>query len=99
MAKRSINAQIEEVSQLLEDKRNQTRSMRGSDLSRAEERLLRLECALTTLQWVRDHADVIRQLVQVDKGKRSAAVPGRAAEPPDKATQRGRSSPGQAKTS
>ena len=57
MAKRSIKAQIEELSKLLEDKRNQAKGLRGADLSRAEERMLRLECALTTLQWVRDHAD------------------------------------------
>ena len=74
--KRSITAQIEEVTEILEAKRSQAKSMRGSDLSRAEEHILRLECALTTLQWVRDHADIIRQMARVDKsGQRDRSEP------------------------
>ena len=78
MAKRSINAQIEEISRTLEERQNQTRSMRGSDLSRAEEHLLRLQSVLATLQWVRDHADVIRHLARMDKtGKQHRPTPGK----------------------
>ena len=86
MAKRSISAQIEEIARILEERRDHVKHLRGSDLSRAEEHLLRLESAFATLQWVRDHADVIRRLVQADKSaqqKRSLPQGGPEAEPDD----------------
>ena len=54
MAKRSINAQIEEIARILQERRDHVKRLRGSDLSRAEEHLIRLESALATLQWFRD---------------------------------------------
>ena len=80
--KRSINAQIEEISEILEAKSAQARGLRGSDLSRAEEHILRIECALTTLQWVRDHADIIRQMARVEKSmQHDPPPPGSQAKP------------------
>lgn len=60
--RRSIYAQIDEIGAQLERARHETKNLRGHDESEAHEHVLRLECVLKTLHWVRDHQDDIRAL-------------------------------------
>ena len=62
LPKRSIYAQIDEINAQLERARRETRHVRGHDESEAREHVLRLECVLRTLHWVRDHQDDIRAI-------------------------------------
>ncbi len=60
MTKRSLDAQIDAVVRVLDNQRCAAKYSRNGEFG--QEHVLRLECALNTLQWVRDHTDVVRQL-------------------------------------
>lgn len=55
MAERSIYAQIDEIKDALDQRRREQLRSRGRDESIAAEHVLRLECVLKTLEWVRDN--------------------------------------------
>jgi hypothetical protein len=59
---RSIYAQIDEIRDVLEKREQRFSSLRGHMASEEEEHILRLKCALRTLEWVRDHKDELRTL-------------------------------------
>lgn len=60
MAERSIYAQIDAIKDALEHRRREQLRSRGRDESVAAEHVLRLECVLKTLEWVRDNQDELR---------------------------------------
>lgn len=64
MAERSIYAQIDEIRDVLEKRRLQHKRLRGHAESVEGEHILRLECVLKTLEWVRDHQDELRNLTK-----------------------------------
>ena len=72
MARRSIYAQIDEVRELLERREREADRARGPAESLAQEHVLRIECVLATLEWVRDHQDEIRSIA-IARKKRTAA--------------------------
>lgn len=65
MADRSIYAQIDEIKDTLELRRREQVRSRGRDESIAAEHILRLECVLKTLEWVRDNQDELKAYVRV----------------------------------
>ena len=65
---RSIYAQIDEIDTQLERARRDMERLRGRDESEAREHVLRLECVLKTLRWVRDHQDAIRAAARSTAG-------------------------------
>ena len=67
MAKRSIYAQIDEVAGILERRRCGMSRARGAERSRMEEHVLRLQSVLATLEFVRDHREIIRHLAARDR--------------------------------
>ena len=73
-ARRSIFAQIDEIEAQLERCRRDMQRMRGRDESEAREHVLRLECVLRTLKWVRDHRDDIRAFVARNPAARKGPV-------------------------
>ncbi|MFC0808969.1 hypothetical protein ACFHWW_26610 [Ensifer sp. P24N7] len=60
MAERSIYAQIDEIKDVLEQRRREHLRLRGHDASVVAEHVLRLECVLKTLEWVRDNQDELK---------------------------------------
>ncbi|WP_297834344.1 hypothetical protein [uncultured Roseibium sp.] len=64
MAERSIYAQIDELNDVLEKRRQLHQRMRGHSASEETEHLLRLECVLKTLEWVRHHQEALRALAK-----------------------------------
>ncbi len=79
MAERSIFAQIDEIKDTIELRRREQVRSRGRDESIAAEHLLRLECVLKTLEWVRDNRD---NLVAYEKHRRQEAGREKPAQPP-----------------
>jgi hypothetical protein len=69
VAERTIQAQIEEVRDLLEWRKRRRAPMRGREASEENEHILRLECALRTLEWVRDHQYELREI-----GRKNSAM-------------------------
>lgn len=64
MADRSIYAQIDEIKDTLELRRREQVRSRGRDESIAAEHILRLECVLKTLEWVRDNQDDLKAFMR-----------------------------------
>jgi hypothetical protein len=64
MAKRSIYAQIDEIKDALEQRRRDHLRSRGRDESIAAEHVLRLECVLKTLEWVRDNQGELKSYLK-----------------------------------
>ncbi|GAB2208980.1 hypothetical protein ROS1_57980 [Roseibium sp. ROS1] len=67
MAERSICAQIDEIRDVLERRRRDHQRMRGHVESQEAEHILRLECILKTLEWVRDHQEELREIAKVKR--------------------------------
>ncbi|WFS69528.1 hypothetical protein CFBP4996_26410 (plasmid) [Agrobacterium leguminum] len=65
MAERSIYAQIDEIKDLLEQRRRDHLRSRGRDESAMAEHVLRLECVLKTLEWVRDNQDGLKSYAKI----------------------------------
>ncbi len=78
MADRSIYAQIDEIKDTIEMRRREQVRSRGRDESIAAEHLLRLECVLKTLEWVRDNRD---DLIAYEKHRRQEAGRGAPEQP------------------
>ncbi|WP_419906618.1 hypothetical protein [Hoeflea sp.] len=81
MAKRSIYAQIDEVAGILERRRCGMSRARGAERSRMEEHVLRLQSVLATLEFVRDHREIIRHLAARDRPASGTDTPAPAASP------------------
>lgn len=64
MPERSIYAQIDEIRDVIEKHEQRSSSLRGHMASEEEEHILRLNCILRTLEWVRDHKDLLRKLAK-----------------------------------
>ncbi|MET3595154.1 hypothetical protein ABID26_004566 [Mesorhizobium shonense] len=60
MAERSIFAQIDEIKEVLEQRRREHLRSHGRHERAAAEHVLRLECVLKTLEWVRDNQDDLK---------------------------------------
>lgn len=65
MADRSIYAQIDEIKDVLEQRRRDHLRSRGRDESVMAEHVLRLGCVLKTLEWVRDNQDGLKAYARI----------------------------------